>query len=52
MEIYPYCNQYRNFKPNKFIDITQHIDSGGDMVVISGVNSLTDGMLVRDLAGN
>ena len=26
MEIYPYCNQYRNFKPNKFIDITQHID--------------------------
>lgn len=26
--------------------------SGGDMVVISGVNSLTDGMLVRDLGGN
>ena len=26
--------------------------SGGDVVVISGVNSLTDGMLVRDLAGN
>ncbi len=26
--------------------------SGGDMVVVSGVNSLTDGMLVRDLGGN
>ena len=26
--------------------------SAGDVVVISGVNSLTDGMLVRDLAGN
>jgi RND family efflux transporter MFP subunit len=26
--------------------------SGGDMVVVSGVNSLTDGMLVRDLSGN
>ena len=26
--------------------------SGGDVVVISGVNSLTDGMLVRDLGGN
>jgi len=26
--------------------------SGGDMVVVSGVNSLADGMLVRDLVGN
>ena len=26
--------------------------SGGDLVVVSGVNSLTDGMLVRDLAGD
>jgi len=26
--------------------------SGGDMIVVSGVNSLTDGMLVRDLGGN
>jgi len=26
--------------------------SGGDIVVVSGVNSLTDGMLVRDLGGN
>ena len=26
--------------------------SSGDMVVVSGVNSLTDGMLVRDLGGN
>ena len=26
--------------------------SGGDRVVVSGVNSLTDGMLVRDLDGN
>jgi RND family efflux transporter MFP subunit len=26
--------------------------SGGDMVVVSGVNSLADGMLVRDLGGN
>jgi len=26
--------------------------SGGDVIVVSGVNSLTDGMLVRDLDGN
>ena len=26
--------------------------SGGDVVVVSGVNSLTDGMLVKDLGGN
>jgi len=26
--------------------------SGGDLVVVSGVNSLSDGMLVRDLAGD
>jgi RND family efflux transporter MFP subunit len=26
--------------------------SGGDLVVVSGVNSLTNGMLVRDLAGD
>ncbi len=26
--------------------------SGGDLVVVSGVNSLTDGMLVRDMDGN
>jgi multidrug efflux pump subunit AcrA (membrane-fusion protein) len=26
--------------------------SDGDIVVVSGVNSLTDGMLVRDLDGN
>jgi RND family efflux transporter MFP subunit len=26
--------------------------AGGDMVVVSGVNSLADGMLVRDLGGN
>jgi len=26
--------------------------SGGDLVVVSGVNSLTDGMLVKDLGGN
>jgi RND family efflux transporter MFP subunit len=26
--------------------------SGGDVIVISGVNSLTDGMLVRDMGGN